>query len=102
MSQNLGLHGCQWQTMEGQYCFTALTFVCYAFLMWCLIFGKLNDFGDEVETIGEIKRAFVHYCQDQFADWLSGIRAQCPTCPVARFIDDHVYSRKGKEVTTVE
>jgi len=96
MSQNLGLHGCQWQTMEGQYCFTALTFMCYAFLMWVAIFGMLVGFGEQLETIGEIKAAFIHYCQDRFATWLAEIRAQCKTCPAANFINDHVYSKSNK------
>lgn len=98
MSQNLGLHGCQWQTMEGQYCFTALTFMCYAFLMWVALFGMLVGFGDRIETIGEIKAAFIHYCQDQFSTWLAEIRVQCKTCPAARFIDAHVYSKSGNGV----
>jgi len=98
MSQNLGLHGCQWQTMEGQYCFTALTFMCYAFLMWAVIFGTLDGFGDRLDTLGEIKRAFIHYCQDRFFMWRTEIREQCTNCPVLRFIDNHVFSRTSNEV----
>jgi hypothetical protein len=98
MSQNLGLHGCQWQTMEGQYCFTALTFFCYAFLMWAAIFGTLSGFGDRRETIGEIKKAFIHYCQERFSTWLGEIRMQCTSCPVARFINSHVFSRTSNGV----
>ena len=95
MNQNLGLHGCQWQTMEGQYCFTALTFMCYAFLMWTMIYGLLNGFGDQVDTIGEIKRAFTHYCQERFFEWRIEIREKCAGCPVLKFIDNHVFSKTG-------
>jgi hypothetical protein len=98
MSQNLGLHGCQWQTMEGQYCFTALTFICYAFLIWAMIFGMLNGFSDDLNTIGEIKRAFIHYCQDRFFTWRIEIREKCTSCPVLKFIDNHLFSRAGNEV----
>ncbi|MEX2684179.1 MAG: transposase [Candidatus Sigynarchaeota archaeon] len=95
LSQNLGLHGCQWQELDGQRCFLALTFTCYLFLVWAKLTGQLTRYGVQEGTIGDLKRAFVHYCQDTFVSWLHEIRVECGTCPVARWIDEHVFVNPG-------
>jgi len=95
MSQNLGLHGCQWQELDGQQCFVALTFTCYVFLLWAKKNGLLDRHGIHLETIGSVKRAFIHYCQDEFSTWLNDLRAQCTTCNISKWIEQHVFTGRG-------
>jgi len=95
MSQNLGLHGCQWRELDGQQCFVALTFTCYLFLLWAKKYGLLDRYGVHLDTLGGIKRAFIHYCQDAFSTWLLEIRAQCTTCNVSAWIERHVFTGTG-------
>jgi hypothetical protein len=95
MSQNLGLHGCQWQELDGQHCFVALTFTCYLFLLWAKKKGLLDRHGVHMESIGDVKRAFIHYCQDEFASWLRDIREQCESCSVSKWIERHVFIGNG-------
>ncbi len=92
MSQNLGLHGCKWRELSGQYCFIALSFLAYAFLTWAAARGLLDRYAPELRTLGQKKTAFIHYCQDTFATWLAEIRGRCGTCPAADWINEHVFS----------
>ena len=98
MSQNLALHGCKWQTLSGQYCFIALTFLCYLFLMWAKLHGALKPFGVEKKGIGKLKEGFSHYCDEDFGVWLSQIKAQCETCPAANITYQLLYTREPKEI----
>jgi hypothetical protein len=95
MSQDLNLHGCKWRQLYGQYCFIALTFVCYLFLTWAKVHKLLTGYNDELQTIGELKEAFSNYCQDRFAGWLAEVKQQCETCPIANWIHAHVYCNLG-------
>jgi len=95
MSQNLGLHGCQWQELDGQQCFVALTFTCYLFLLWAKKNGLLDRYGTRLETLGDTKRAFIHYCQDEFATWLHEIRVLCSECTISWWIEKHVFTGLG-------
>lgn len=96
MSQDLNLHGCKWRQLHGQYCFIALTFVCYLFLTWAKVNKLLIGYNDELDTIGQLKEGFSNYCQDRFAEWLVEVKQQCSTCPIANWIHDHVYCRSGR------
>jgi len=95
MSQNLGLHGCKWRELSGQYCFIGLTFLCYIFLVWARQASLLNRYNSSLKTLGEMRTAFRHYCQEEFSIWLSHIRKQCGTCPMANWIHKHVFTEKG-------
>lgn len=96
MSQDLNLHGCKWRQLDGQYCFIALTFACYLFLMWAKIHGLLMGYNDELQTVGQMKVAFEHYCQDRFVHWLAEVKQECKTCPLANWIHEHVYAKSGQ------
>ncbi|MHA1684714.1 MAG: transposase [Promethearchaeota archaeon] len=95
MSQNLGLHGCQWRELDGQQCFVALTFTCYLLLLWAKKNGLLDQYGVHLETVGDVKHAFIHYCQDEFSRGLHDIREQCRTCNVSKWIERHVFIGNG-------
>ncbi len=91
LSQHLGLHGCKWRTLEGQYCFIALAFLCYLLLMWAKKHDSLARYGPSPESLGELRQAFVHYSQDEFNKYLAEIKDKCQTCPVANWIHEHLY-----------
>ena len=91
MSQNLGQHGCIWQELSGQYCFIALKFLCYIFLMWARNLGAFSRYGVHLRTVGELRIAFRHYCQEQFSEWLGEIRSHCQGCTMADWMYQHVF-----------
>lgn len=95
MSQNLGLHGCIWRNLSGQYCFIALSFLCYIFLMWAKLTGVFTSYGVNLRTIGDLKVAFRHYLQKEFAEWFGEIRLQCSECIMAKWIYIHVFTGNG-------
>jgi len=96
MSQNLGLHGCKWRELSGHYCFIHLIFICYLFLMWARIHGSLARYGVDFRTLGQMKRVFIHYCQERFSEWLQEIRSTCEWCPVATWIYENLY-KEGRD-----
>ena len=91
MSQNLGLHGCIWQNLSGQYCFIGLSFLCYIFLMWARHRGAFSHYGLDLRTIGQLRMAFRHYLQGEFAEWLEKIHLQCQDCKMANWLYQHVF-----------
>jgi len=92
MSQNLGLHGCIWRELSGQYCFIALTFLCYIFLMWAKNLGAFSRYNVELRTLGQLRTAYRHYCQEEFSLWLGEIRGHCRGCTIADWFYEHVFS----------
>ena len=95
LSQNIGLHGCQWRDAAGQHCFVGLSFICYWFLQWARRHGILSRYGSDIRTLGSLKRAFIHYCQDEFYSWLSELRCCCGSCRLALFLEQHVFTGLG-------
>lgn len=91
MSQNLGIHGCIWRELSGQYCFIALSFLCYVFLMWAKNLGAFSRYGVNLETLGQLKYAYRHYCQEVFSLWLGEIKQQCSECKMANWIFENVF-----------
>jgi hypothetical protein len=95
MSQDLNLHGCQWRELSGQYCFIVLTFLSYVFLMWARVNGLLTEYGVELQTIGQLKEGFRHYCQARFIEWFSELKKECGSCPIANWLFNHIFRGTG-------
>ena len=95
MSQDLNLHGCKWRDLQGQYSFIALTFLSYLFLMWAKVHGRLTHYGDHPTTIGELKRAFIHECQEEFVKWRHAQERARESDPVENWIAQRVYCKAG-------
>jgi len=91
LSQHLGVHGCKWRELDGQYCFIALAFLCYLFLAWARARDALARYGTEITTLGQLREAFTNYCQEQFGTWLAEIKQKCEDCPPANWIHAHAF-----------
>ena len=91
MNQHLGLQGCKWRQLQGQYCFIALTLLSYLFLQWAKKNGAFSRYGVKTRTLGQLKTTFSHYCEEQFSLWLGNLCKRCETCPVSNWIFAHLY-----------
>ncbi len=97
LSQHLGVHGCKWRELDGQYCFVALAFLCYLFLTWARARGLLDRYGTELKSLGQAREAFTNYCQEQFGAWLANIKQKCEDCAPANWIHEHVFGGGREE-----
>ncbi len=97
LSQHLGVHGCKWRELDGQYCFVALAFLCYLFLTWARARGLLDRYGTELKSLGQAREAFTNYCQEQLGTWLANIKQKCEDCAPANWIHAHVFGGGREE-----
>ncbi|MHA1372477.1 MAG: hypothetical protein ACTSRA_22480, partial [Promethearchaeota archaeon] len=65
------------------------------FLQWARRHGILSRYGSDIRTLGSLKRAFIHYCQDEFYSRLSELRCCCGSCRLALFLEQHVFTGLG-------
>lgn len=91
-SQNMGFHECRFCEIAYQKLFLTITCLIYIFLIWAKKHPILMGFGDLDSTIGEIKRAFVHYCQNEFFQYFHEIEQECSCPEEIACLKDMIYS----------
>jgi hypothetical protein len=79
-SQNMGFHECRFCEIAFQRLFLLITCLSYIFLIWAKSHPFLMNYGDVTTTLGEVRRAFMHYCQNEFIELFKSIEQQT-SCP---------------------
>lgn len=97
LSQHLGVHGCKWRELDGQYCFIALAFLCYLFLSWARARNALARYSKPQRTLGQVREAFTDYCEEHFGAWLAEVKEKCETCLPANWIYTHAFGGGPEE-----
>jgi hypothetical protein len=92
MNQCLSLSECKWRELSAQYFFIATTFLCYLFLAWVRVHGFLAGYNSELGSMGQLKEAFIRYCQHQHVLWWIEAKQQSNNDPAERWILARVYA----------
>ena len=72
-NQNIGFHECKFCLYAHQQLFLGITFLSYLFLARACTQSILHRYGDIKSTLGELNRAFEHYCQEEYVQYVQSL-----------------------------
>jgi hypothetical protein len=79
-NQNMGLSECKFCQIAYHQLFLTITCLEYIFLIWAKDHPFLMNYGNVQTSMGELKQAFVYYCQNEFIDYFMKLQDET-SCP---------------------